>query len=1078
MSLKQTFTSKLGKRMLAGIVSAALIMTSSGMIPAKAAITEVTINADQITTYAVGGTVDGADVTRAKSTNNTSVANDIYYLNEIVTGDAEKNTQLVDGDTTTAVKYGASRVVIIDLGETNVSKVEIYGAASTYCVATSDVVPPVEITKGSPVQYEATAAVRLNQTEGYNISNAMLTYGDGMVTIAGVNFGRYLIIDANNTSADIAEVKAYEGQADEPAEPAAAVTIGEDGKIDLSTADVYAWKGTSAQADKSAVLYDGDTITPISTGNQAFTVFDLKKAYSISKIRLQATGTRSDDVVAVSNDVQWLTNEIEAKNKTKVDVLRINGTKQKGVEVISSVKSDDTLANNNDTTVGPVTPTSGDDTSGTYRFVIVYNWSATCQATELEVYTMTDEEIAAAALAKVKTDAKAELAAYLPEGNTQGSYTTENYALIETKRTEGNTAIDAATTEVEVATALANAKTAIDAVEAIQVSPELEQKKTEALTAINSAVNKESYDALAQNSIDAIVKDAEARLALADTNTEEKVTAIKEKAIENLQSLVTAEQVAVANEPQDAQLTNVITGNTGTNATIELRTGEEGGTYKDYVGLLKFPLDSGKKVKSAKLRLVTERAKTGSKEVKITNFDAQWDENNILNASSVAEDTKSSYDFLTESITASRSSSSVVTFDLASDGNTTIFDAADTTSLAAWTKEVDVTSLVADGVSEVNFLLSRENAGTNTCIFGKEYATYPNSNETNRSRYEKIQTVVTNAGEDMSYLAPTLIVEYENIVDEEAYYNVHFDNVSANVTDNEIVLPLYFDDVISSTHGVGGMLLRVYYDAEALNLKEVDVPRNTLGKEININSGLGNLEEDANGKYKAVSMSFETVLTSTTVSGQLMDFYFEPVNPTDNTKYDITVVSENQERWNVAEATFDGTDGHAIVTNGSITFGTPVVEKTALEKVNEAADAAALKAVIEDAANAAELGLDLTDYNALTNKDVVIDAVLAGKDYATAEALKTAFDAAVAAQKAAETPAVEYTLGDVNNDGTIGLEDALLALQMSVNSAITDEEKAQQPFLSADVNKSGTVTVDDVLLILKKANGKDVPELR
>ena len=70
---------------------------------------------------------------------------------------------------------------------------------------------------------------------------------------------------------------------------------------------------------------------------------------------------------------------------------------------------------------------------------------------------------------------------------------------------------------------------------------------------------------------------------------------------------------------------------------------------------------------------------------------------------------------------------------------------------------------------------------------------------------------------------------------------------------------------------------------------------------------------------------------------------------------------------------------------------------------------------------------------------------------------------------------MEYTLGDVDNDGAINLSDALLALKISVDSGY---DKQSQPYLAAEVDGDGNVTSKDVLMILQKANGKDVPELR
>lgn len=1097
MSLKQTFTKKIGKRMLAGMMSAAMIMTSFGMMPAKAADEEVSISAEQIITYAVGGKVNEVNVTREKSEGNTSPANDIYYLNEIVTGDAEKNAQLVDGDTETTFKYGATRVTFIDLGaDHKVSKVEVYGAQGNYCVATADTELPTEITKGTPVVYNVSAAIRLNNTEGYNISKDKLTYGDGVVTIAGVDFGRYLIIDANGSQADIAEVKAYtetEGPV-VPVEPGTDVTIGDDGKIDLSTASTFAFKAGSAQDSKATSLYDGDTTTAIGTANQAFTVFDLGKSYPISKIRLQATGVRGDDFVAVSNDEIWLQgfDSSVKRDDVSVNVLRNNNIKQNGVEIISAQASEGNVNNFIEQIVGPVVPTSGSDTSGSYRFIIVYNWSYACQATELEVYVMTEEEIAAAELAKAKNVAKAELNQYLPEGKVVDSYTEENYAKIEEARTNGASAIDAAETKEAVAQALEAAKAVIDAVESIQVSDELPAYKTAAIAAVAGTIADTSvYDALAQNSINAIVKDATAKINLDTTNTVEKVDAIKEAAVTSLQSILTAEQAAAADKTQDAQVSTTAISNVGNGATIEVFTTADGST--DFAGLLSFPLESGKKVKSATLRLVAERTKDDVA-IKITNFDAAWNENNIAPGSfnSYAEqdgknvavyDENSRYSFLKESIDKSRASDKAITQKLNSDGNWAIFDNNwQAANVDNWTTEIDVTDLIAENASEVNFLLSKPDSSQQTCIFSKEYASYAD-----RDRYAKIQTVVENAGKDMSYLAPKLIVEYEEdtlITDVGAYYSMYLGKVQANIDAKDIVVPLYFNEITNTNYVVGGINLDVHFDADALDFKGLEVPFGSLGSQHGVSApAVGDV---INNSFAVRAALVDVFTNEETKDGVLLNLHFAPKAgvTTDNTTYDISATGVDGTVFGLdgnvvlypdknSPTGYSGVQGHPTIEAGSITFGTPVVEKTALEKVNEAADAAALKAVVEDAANAEELQLDLTKYNTLNEKDVVMASVLAQKPYETAEAFKTAFDAAVDAQYAVENPPVyEYALGDVNHDGTITIEDALLALQISVG--VKTVEPTSWELLSADLDGNGTVDTNEVLAILQKANGKTV----
>ena len=71
---------------------------------------------------------------------------------------------------------------------------------------------------------------------------------------------------------------------------------------------------------------------------------------------------------------------------------------------------------------------------------------------------------------------------------------------------------------------------------------------------------------------------------------------------------------------------------------------------------------------------------------------------------------------------------------------------------------------------------------------------------------------------------------------------------------------------------------------------------------------------------------------------------------------------------------------------------------------------------------------------------------------------------------------ISFTPGDVDNDGSIHLSDAVLALKLSVAGSDGDTGHSQA-FLSADVDGDGNVTTADVLKILKKANKKHVEEL-
>lgn len=172
--------------------------------------TEVTVTTDRITSYAVNG---NSATQRANSSENESAASDIYYLNEIVTGDEENKEALIDDDTTTTAGFGATRIVFVDMGEANVTKVELYGADTHYCFATGRNEAPSSIKKGSPVTYIADAAIPLNGTTGYNTGDLTLTGGSNSVltiTSDDMDFGRYLILDMNGQwGKSIAEIKVY-----------------------------------------------------------------------------------------------------------------------------------------------------------------------------------------------------------------------------------------------------------------------------------------------------------------------------------------------------------------------------------------------------------------------------------------------------------------------------------------------------------------------------------------------------------------------------------------------------------------------------------------------------------------------------------------------------------------------------------------------------------------------------------------------------------------------------------------------------------------------------------------------------
>ena len=62
----------------------------------------------------------------------------------------------------------------------------------------------------------------------------------------------------------------------------------------------------------------------------------------------------------------------------------------------------------------------------------------------------------------------------------------------------------------------------------------------------------------------------------------------------------------------------------------------------------------------------------------------------------------------------------------------------------------------------------------------------------------------------------------------------------------------------------------------------------------------------------------------------------------------------------------------------------------------------------------------------------------------------------------------EYTLGDVNQDEKINIQDVRLALQSSLSKVQLSEEQK----LVADVNKDGDINIRDVRLILQYSLNK------
>ncbi len=1265
MSLKTAITRKTGKRMLAGILSAALILSSSGMIPVKAdenvvvttfsedkqirknntaqtansAKIEYRLQASSDAVFAGLYKIAGLDTTKKVESisilfTSESKVNDTIKAYAFGNDWTEASTQYADVESQVTEAIATDPIGELAIGHGGNKLFEYGDAYDVETLSKHQGTLELQLTEDMKNNDSGVVSFLLYSTRDSGEGCQLFTKDASKETYN--NDTRWASIEqvltaAGKTAEDLKPVVTVtygETKEVQPPSPQEGVTVAEDGKVDLSTADSYAWKGNGPVDNKAAMLYDGDTETGINLANQALQVIDLKKAYALSKIRLQAVGDENGTSVAVSNDVSLTT----GSTGTRDDVLRMNKDVKNGVAIISQTATPDNENNMTDKTVGPIKLTSGTDTSGEYRFIIVYNWSNPgTHATELEVWVETE-------LSVVKAAAEAELDSYLPEGATQGSYTPENWQKVLDEREKGKTAIEAATDEQAVQQELEKAKAAIDGIEKITADEDLPQYKEQAIAAINAAVTKDQYDAFAQNSIDAVIKYATIQINAPETLLKETVDTYKNDAISKLQSYLTSEQVAAADKTQDTNLTSAWQYTHPKNATMEFASNASA----DFVGLLKFPKDANKTVKSATLRFVAERDKAGKDtNIKITKFDGEWNETNVveLAANDGVEGAKNSYEFLKESIDAS----------LATDGVTAVFHRGNidcmsdytkndnpskvtATTLDEWTSEVDVTSLVqaADpAATEVNFLLSSE-AKAQKMLFTKEIAAGENAGA---------QLVLDAAGKTKADLVPQLTIEYEGgevppvddkvasvnnagsaealqtIIEENAaelgldlagyntlteyeqleivkrlftkkpgsgytkeslkesfdyeaeiYYYVEIGSATGVETNaQEIEIPLTFKDVISDKHCVGSYTLALYYDESAIEMVDADCPRGTLGKKLNLVPTFNRVTNDGDPYMKLV-MAGDGCTMASDKDGILVYLYFKAKTPTDNTKYDITgkgftvqraLIEENEMGGHNVDR--DAMKGCGEYTPGSITFGTPAVEKTAIEKVNEATDAAALKTVIEE--NAAELGLDLAAYNALDDgkKSAVMDTVFAqkpeegysadtlktafdaavtantpvpektalekvneaadadalkaviedaqnaaalgidlaaangfnalsaagqtavltqlaaGKPYDTEATFKQAFDAAVAAKYAEEHPALpEYKLGDVNDDGSITIEDALLALQLSVQTAA---DKNSQQFLAADVNANGSVTVDDVLLILKKANGKNVPEL-
>ena len=125
-------------------------------------------------------------------------------------------------------------------------------------------------------------------------------------------------------------------------------------------------------------LYDkNNTTPPVNSAAQIFNVFDLGKETDISAITLYV----ADGGASLTNMV-CLTNDLSGGRSGYIDVLRTNGEVQNGVPIIENKISSDGYIK--------VGYTDG-NYIGKYRYVLVYDWSNVCKASELYVETDTAE---------------------------------------------------------------------------------------------------------------------------------------------------------------------------------------------------------------------------------------------------------------------------------------------------------------------------------------------------------------------------------------------------------------------------------------------------------------------------------------------------------------------------------------------------------------------------------------------------------------------------------------------------------------------------------------------------------------
>lgn len=130
----------------------------------------------------------------------------------------------------------------------------------------------------------------------------------------------------------------------------------------------------------NGVTDDDSEVSSIRT--QTFLVIDLGNYYRINSVKAyfpnSANGGNGTTMVAISND---------GTINDRFDIIRTNGSVQSGIPIIDmDITSQDAT---NYIEVGPVEPIAVE--SYEFRYIIIYDWSASASLNELEIYVDTDD---------------------------------------------------------------------------------------------------------------------------------------------------------------------------------------------------------------------------------------------------------------------------------------------------------------------------------------------------------------------------------------------------------------------------------------------------------------------------------------------------------------------------------------------------------------------------------------------------------------------------------------------------------------------------------------------------------------